>query len=128
MKFHAYFSVALMVFAALATTTTISAAVLRPNYYDYTCPNALSTIRRVVEAAVQKERRMGASLLRLHFHDCFVNVSILTQSKAIPKYFYSLFFFFVCLLYSLVASFLNSLKNFKLRRKSKLSLRNTNNF
>ncbi|KAG5042215.1 hypothetical protein JHK87_006130 [Glycine soja] len=46
---------------------------LSPNYYDYSCPKALSTIKSVVEASVQKERRMGASLLRLHFHDCFVN-------------------------------------------------------
>ncbi|PNY11618.1 peroxidase [Trifolium pratense] len=59
-----------LVFAALATTTF---STLSPNYYDYTCPNALSTIRSVVKAAVQKENRMGASLLRLHFHDCFVN-------------------------------------------------------
>ncbi|KAJ8533760.1 hypothetical protein K7X08_007084 [Anisodus acutangulus] len=29
--------------------------------------------KRVVEDAVRQERRMGASLLRLHFHDCFVN-------------------------------------------------------
>ncbi|XP_027335588.1 peroxidase P7-like [Abrus precatorius] len=59
-----------LVFAAFATTVF---SKLSPHYYDYSCPNALSTIRSVVEAAVQKERRMGASLLRLHFHDCFVN-------------------------------------------------------
>ncbi|GAU26554.1 hypothetical protein TSUD_266680 [Trifolium subterraneum] len=59
-----------LVFAALATTTF---STLTPNYYDYTCPNALSTIRSVVKDAVQKENRIGASLLRLHFHDCFVN-------------------------------------------------------
>ncbi|XP_010066472.1 peroxidase 70-like [Eucalyptus grandis] len=46
---------------------------LSPDFYDYVCPQALPTIKRVVEAAVQQERRMGASLLRLHFHDCFVN-------------------------------------------------------
>ncbi|XP_024019551.1 peroxidase 4 [Morus notabilis] len=34
---------------------------------------ALSTIKSIVEAAVEKEGRMGASLLRLQFHDCFVN-------------------------------------------------------
>jgi len=62
-----------IVLAAL-TTTTYSA--LTTNYYDYTCPNALSTIRSVVKAAVQRENRMGASLLRLHFHDCFVNVRL----------------------------------------------------
>lgn len=64
MFFHA------IVLAALATTTF---SALTTNYYDYTCPNALSTIRSVVKTAVQRENRMGASLLRLHFHDCFVN-------------------------------------------------------
>ncbi|KAK7390244.1 hypothetical protein VNO78_25543 [Psophocarpus tetragonolobus] len=58
------------VFATLATSVF---SQLSPNYYDYMCPNALSTIKSGVEAAVQKEYRMGASLLRLHFHDCFVN-------------------------------------------------------
>ncbi|KAF8042076.1 hypothetical protein BT93_A0622 [Corymbia citriodora subsp. variegata] len=46
---------------------------LTPYFYDYVCPQALPAIKRVVEAAVQQERRMGASLLRLHFHDCLVN-------------------------------------------------------
>ncbi|KAI3799814.1 hypothetical protein L1987_35118 [Smallanthus sonchifolius] len=46
---------------------------LYPGYYDRVCPEALPTIKRVVEYAVAQERRMGASLLRLHFHDCFVN-------------------------------------------------------
>ncbi|KAI3473104.1 hypothetical protein Pfo_030396 [Paulownia fortunei] len=46
---------------------------LYPNFYDKVCPQALPAIKRVVEEAVQQERRMGASLLRLHFHDCFVN-------------------------------------------------------
>ncbi|KAK7349719.1 hypothetical protein VNO77_07322 [Canavalia gladiata] len=72
MESHGYFFVLLyaFVFAAFATS---GFSQLSPNYYDYTCPNALSTIKSAVEAAVQNERRMGASLLRLHFHDCFVN-------------------------------------------------------
>ncbi|KAL8504933.1 hypothetical protein ACS0TY_016217 [Phlomoides rotata] len=45
---------------------------LYPHFYDKTCPLALPTIKRVIEEAVQQEKRMGASLLRLHFHDCFV--------------------------------------------------------
>lgn len=57
---------------ALATTAS---SALSPNFYDRVCPKALSTIKRVVEATVKQESRMGASLLRLHFHDCFVNVS-----------------------------------------------------
>ncbi|KAG8377106.1 hypothetical protein BUALT_Bualt09G0134000 [Buddleja alternifolia] len=47
---------------------------LNPDFYDEICPQALPAIKRVVEEAVQQERRMGASLLRLHFHDCFVNL------------------------------------------------------
>ncbi|KAJ6693416.1 hypothetical protein OIU85_004208 [Salix viminalis] len=48
-------------------------AQLSTNFYAATCPNALSAIRTAVLKAVSKEHRMGASLLRLHFHDCFVN-------------------------------------------------------
>ncbi|KAK1326128.1 Peroxidase 5 [Acorus calamus] len=47
-------------------------AQLSPTFYDSTCPNALSTIRAAVWKAVWAERRMAASLIRLHFHDCFV--------------------------------------------------------
>lgn len=48
-------------------------AQLSSNYYASSCPKALSTIRSAVTSAVSSEARMGASLLRLHFHDCFVN-------------------------------------------------------
>jgi peroxidase len=63
--------VAAMAFALLAAP---SSGQLDPHFYDKACPAALPTIRRVVEEAVAAEPRMGASLLRLHFHDCFVNV------------------------------------------------------
>ncbi|XP_073047302.1 peroxidase RIP1-like [Primulina eburnea] len=46
---------------------------LDPNFYDKVCPQALPAIKTVVLEALRQERRMGASLLRLHFHDCFVN-------------------------------------------------------
>ncbi|KAI3993617.1 hypothetical protein MKX01_002630, partial [Papaver californicum] len=52
-----------------------TSAQLSTNSYATSCPNVLSTIQTAVQAAVAKERRTGASLLRLHFHDCFVNAS-----------------------------------------------------
>nr|GLL36816.1 cationic peroxidase 1-like [Ipomoea trifida] len=52
---------------------TMSSAQLSANFYSSSCPNALSIIKSAVNSAVQSEARMGASLLRLHFHDCFVN-------------------------------------------------------
>ncbi|KAL4586487.1 hypothetical protein LXL04_011123 [Taraxacum kok-saghyz] len=45
---------------------------LSPTFYDTTCPNALTIIRTSVRTAVSRQRRMAALLIRLHFHDCFV--------------------------------------------------------
>ncbi|XP_057458316.1 cationic peroxidase 1-like [Lotus japonicus] len=54
------------------TAVTPDSNQLSPGFYNLKCPLALPTIKAAVIAAVLKERRMGASLLRLHFHDCFV--------------------------------------------------------
>eukprot|EP01018_Ginkgo_biloba_P009817 Gb_14460 [translate_table: standard] len=48
-------------------------AQLTSNFYKNSCRNVLDLVRPVVEDAVRKEARMAASILRLHFHDCFVN-------------------------------------------------------
>ncbi|KAL4368837.1 hypothetical protein GQ457_05G021560 [Hibiscus cannabinus] len=50
-----------------------SNAQLSTNFYSNSCPNLLSTVKSTVNSAINKEARMGASLLRLFFHDCFVN-------------------------------------------------------
>ncbi|PWA60167.1 peroxidase [Artemisia annua] len=47
-------------------------AQLSTTFYDNTCPTALTTIRDSVRSAVSSNRRMAALLIRLHFHDCFV--------------------------------------------------------
>ncbi|TMW87864.1 hypothetical protein EJD97_019379 [Solanum chilense] len=51
----------------------MSSAQLTSNFYNSSCPNVLSIIKTAVNSAIASESRMGASLLRLHFHDCFVN-------------------------------------------------------
>ncbi|KAF3789628.1 Peroxidase 4 [Nymphaea thermarum] len=48
---------------------------LSPDFYSDTCPDLLPIIQHQVQLSVAEERRMGASLLRLFFHDCFVNRS-----------------------------------------------------
>uniref|UniRef100_A0ACD5YYR7 Uncharacterized protein n=1 Tax=Avena sativa TaxID=4498 RepID=A0ACD5YYR7_AVESA len=60
----------LLVLVAMASAVS---AQLSSTFYDTSCPNALSTIKSAVTAAVSSEARMGASLVRLHFHDCFVD-------------------------------------------------------
>jgi hypothetical protein len=47
---------------------------LSPQFYDHSCPMAEQIVQSVVAQAVAKETRMAASLVRLHFHDCFVKV------------------------------------------------------
>ncbi|KAJ6798723.1 putative cationic peroxidase 1 [Iris pallida] len=71
---------AITVQSFLACVLLVSAGValqasadLSPDFYDEVCPEALLTVKLIVEAAVALEPRMGASLIRLHFHDCFVN-------------------------------------------------------
>ncbi|KAF8041871.1 hypothetical protein BT93_A0462 [Corymbia citriodora subsp. variegata] len=62
-----------------------ASAQLSSTFYSTSCPSALSTIKSGVSSAVSKEARMGASLLRLHFHDCFVNgcdASVLLDDNA----------------------------------------------
>ncbi|KAI3911316.1 hypothetical protein MKW98_010203 [Papaver atlanticum] len=58
----------LCMFGMNISTTT---AQLSPSSYSSSCPNVLFTIQNAVLTAISNEPRMGASLLRLHFHDCF---------------------------------------------------------
>lgn len=48
--------------------------ILGPSFYETTCPNVSSIVRNVVEKAQLNDHRVGPKLLRVHFHDCFVNV------------------------------------------------------
>ncbi|KAL2896376.1 Peroxidase 4 [Bienertia sinuspersici] len=65
--------VLMLVAYVLVVTIRSSNAQLTTNFYSKSCPNLDSTVKSVVQSAIKKEARMGASLLRLFFHDCFVN-------------------------------------------------------
>ncbi|KAL8257046.1 hypothetical protein R6Q59_029087 [Mikania micrantha] len=45
---------------------------LFPEFYSLSCPQANDIVMSVLESVIAKDPRMAASLLRLHFHDCFV--------------------------------------------------------
>ncbi|PON74443.1 Peroxidase [Trema orientale] len=47
-------------------------AQLSPTFYDETCPNVKSIVGGVIEDAMRTDIRIAGSLIRLHFHDCFV--------------------------------------------------------
>ncbi|KAL0648514.1 hypothetical protein Bca4012_046805 [Brassica carinata] len=50
-----------------------SSAQLNATFYSGTCPNVSAIVRSTIQQALQSDPRIGASLIRLHFHDCFVN-------------------------------------------------------
>lgn len=62
----------------IACVIGVTSAQLSDKFYEKSCPAALATIRKAVKEAVHNESRMGASLLRLHFHDCFVQASLIS--------------------------------------------------
>ncbi|KAL5578503.1 hypothetical protein UlMin_020267 [Ulmus minor] len=45
---------------------------LSPTFYNQTCPNVTTIVKGVIQSALQTDPRIAASLIRLHFHDCFV--------------------------------------------------------
>ncbi|KAK8488141.1 hypothetical protein V6N13_009213 [Hibiscus sabdariffa] len=63
-----------LIFASVIVSTilVVSQAQLRLGFYSETCPNAETIIREVVQKAVANDPRNAAILLRLQFHDCFV--------------------------------------------------------
>ncbi|KAF7837880.1 Peroxidase 15 [Senna tora] len=61
-----------VVVVVVATLLSASNGQLDPSFYKTTCPKVHSIVREVVHNALKSDRRIGASLIRLHFHDCFV--------------------------------------------------------
>jgi len=45
------------------------------DYYASKCPTVFDIVRKQMECSVLSEPRNAASVVRLHFHDCFIQVS-----------------------------------------------------
>lgn len=50
---------------------------LQKGFYSSTCPRAEEIVRSTVEKYFNRDSTIAAGLLRLHFHDCFVQVCLL---------------------------------------------------
>ncbi|PRQ59570.1 putative peroxidase [Rosa chinensis] len=61
------------IFMTLALVASTDSAGLSTAFYSSSCPKLFSTVKPIVQSAINKNPRMGACLLRLFFHDCFVN-------------------------------------------------------
>ncbi|KAM6564648.1 hypothetical protein CsatB_024646 [Cannabis sativa] len=77
-------ALSLLAFSPLCLCHKYQGGYLFPQFYDHSCPRAQEIVKSVVAKAVAREARMAASLLRLHFHDCFVkgcDASLLLDSS-----------------------------------------------
>ncbi|KAJ0253763.1 hypothetical protein HA466_0113920 [Hirschfeldia incana] len=63
----------LITLACLVLSTHLSDAQLTPTFYDTSCPSVTNIVRDTIVNELRSDPRIAASILRLHFHDCFVN-------------------------------------------------------
>ncbi|KAK1388810.1 Peroxidase [Heracleum sosnowskyi] len=57
----------------ISLVSSLASAQLSANFYARSCPNVQTLVRTATNQAVSNQPRQGASILRLFFHDCFVN-------------------------------------------------------
>lgn len=66
--------VMLVTLSMLVIVSFATDAPLTLDYYSSSCPTALEIVRKEMECVISSDPRNAALIVRLHFHDCFVQV------------------------------------------------------
>jgi peroxidase len=74
--------------------TSASTVPLRPGFYSETCPEADFIVKDVMRRNMIREPRSAASVMRFQFHDCFVNVNFIIQTKNLIHVFMSILHYY----------------------------------
>ncbi|EXB29014.1 Peroxidase 59 [Morus notabilis] len=67
------FSSLVVIIIIIGMCSVTARSQLTTDFYYKTCPKLGMIVRKGLFNALKTEMRMAASLIRLHFHDCFVN-------------------------------------------------------
>ncbi|WVY96567.1 hypothetical protein V8G54_028718 [Vigna mungo] len=70
---NTYYYYLLATIFSVLTFVLPSEGQLSATFYSNTCSNVSSIVRNSVQQALTSDSRIAASLVRLHFHDCFVD-------------------------------------------------------
>ncbi|RDX82654.1 Cationic peroxidase 2, partial [Mucuna pruriens] len=81
-------SLVFLLLIALVIVNTVHGQGTRVGFYSSTCPRAESIVKSTVRSYVSSDSTLAAGLLRLHFHDCFVqgcDASVLISDATTEK-------------------------------------------
>jgi hypothetical protein len=65
---------AMLLMVVMASALSTSAGTLQFDFYKDKCPGAEDVIRSTTQKLIASDPTIGAALVRLFFHDCFVRV------------------------------------------------------
>ncbi|KAK7331704.1 hypothetical protein VNO80_28441 [Phaseolus coccineus] len=71
METRSFYSL-LFLLLALASLNSVHGQGTRQGFYSTSCPRAESIVKSTVQSHVKSDPTLAAGLLRMHFHDCFV--------------------------------------------------------
>ena len=85
MSLYLFLFLAFSCFATFHYTFTLA---LRVDFYEKSCPNVEKLVFDVVQSAMKFDPTVPAGLLRMHFHDCFIEVTNIPPKNASPSSIY----------------------------------------
>lgn len=72
---------------------SLGASGLNMNYYLFSCPLAELIVKNTVNRALQNDPTLAAGLVRMHFHDCFIEVHFLSLFSCILSHLSEIFIY-----------------------------------
>ncbi|XP_044957868.1 peroxidase 39-like [Hordeum vulgare subsp. vulgare] len=81
----AWLVLVMLLLVGVAVATAEAGGKLRQGFYDRSCPRAEQIVKHYVERHVPRAPSVAATLIRTHFHDCFVrgcDASVLLNATA----------------------------------------------